>query len=190
MRLNKTIRQEIVQTALIKAFSKRKEELKQNLIKFADELYDFTYGETVSKFKNAPPEWLYYNNTARIDAPGFSYKTTEKTLNYDLYLTVPKAFPIHFDYGNKIKLTPEHPLFDKSQELVHTHMDLWAEEEALEAKLNSIVNSVSTLKQLLEIWPECANILPKDISPAPLAIVPISLINDVNKALGMAKPIK
>lgn len=62
--------------------------------------------------------------------------------------------------------------------------DRKAARSKLAAELNAILDSVTTTKRLIEIWPEVESMVP--IQAKPTALIPTETINSINKALGKA----
>lgn len=70
--------------------------------------------------------------------------------------------------------------------MAEEHAAIRDEKEALRVKLSALVYSVTTLPRLREAWPECEQFLPNTApKTVSTAIVPVELVPELNKALGV-----
>lgn len=85
----------------------------------------------------------------------------------------------------------DHPFFEKldALQMVVTErkeeLDVIKQQRAqLRAEVGAVIGTVTTIKRLLEVWPECKNFLP-DVNSAPSGLPPAVLISELNKKLGV-----
>lgn len=64
--------------------------------------------------------------------------------------------------------------------------DVEERERALRAKVKAVIESVTTVGRLVEVWPEVQDFLP-EVMAGPKGNLPATLISDLNAELGIAK---
>ena len=186
-RLNNTIRDNIVNAAVSDAFGERLEEHKAKETPLADKLYEMTYGEISEKVRKAklPEEWTRSSATLRIDCDGYSYYVTDKNLKNSLEMSKPNYMPVP-GYCGHITIKPDHPMYQEFQDWLNEYIDLNEEKAKLTADVKAMFHSCNTVKQLLDKWPE-SEVYLKAIPSRGTAIVPLMLVKDVNKRIGLPK---
>ncbi|WP_238878662.1 Nmad5 family putative nucleotide modification protein [Achromobacter xylosoxidans] len=185
MRLTKEFRDALIGKALKHAFTAREKDHETATTALADALYEYTHGAAEKIAKKLPQGWVSHDLEIRIDAAGFSWNPNHTGLkNYSLKMSKARAFPRYEDKA--IKVGGAHPLNELAQAVAAEHAAIRDEKDALRVKLRALVYSVTTLPRLREAWPECEQFLP-DAAPKIIstAIVPVELVPQVNKALGI-----
>lgn len=96
--------------------------------------------------------------------------------------------------GNEIyRLTPsrdlcllaaDDPLTVEFHKLDDEKRSLEQQHEEVKVNVYAALNSVSTVKRLLEVWPECKELLPADLDTAKAAM-PALIVSDLNKMIGL-----
>jgi hypothetical protein len=88
-------------------------------------------------------------------------------------------------------ITTDHPYVKAKEAHAEAYRNLCAKETALregkraaERKVLTIIESVTTIKRLLEIWPEVHEFLPEMVS-GEAGAVPAELISEINKEFGI-----
>jgi hypothetical protein len=88
-------------------------------------------------------------------------------------------------------ITTDHPYVKAKEAHAEAYRNLCAKESALregkraaERKVLTIIESVTTIKRLLEIWPEVHEFLPEMVS-GEAGAVPAELISEINKEFGI-----
>ncbi|WP_441253673.1 Nmad5 family putative nucleotide modification protein [Bradyrhizobium sp. 613_E4_N2_2] len=185
MKLNAAHRASIVEKAIKHAFDKREKAHEKERMKFADDLYTHHHGDAEKIAAKLPAGWVEYSNTLIIDHPQFTWP---ERVNFDTYarmgMVMSKARPWP-DSAVSIKVNPGHPFHDRATDLARAEVALKAERRALRIKLNTVVNNANTLKQLAEQWPAGVKFFPAETKPESRALVPASLISDINTTLGL-----
>lgn len=85
--------------------------------------------------------------------------------------------------SNRVAITPENPLNDEFDaiELEQKTIDDLRLQIKLEA--NAILNSVTTIKKLIEVWPECKELIPEDEQSQSTALV--ANVSKLNTMIGL-----
>lgn len=65
-------------------------------------------------------------------------------------------------------------------------VDLHEKMRADKRRIRTVMDSVTTVKRLTEVWPEVADYLPEEVS-GPAGQLPAEIIADLNKSLGLTK---
>lgn len=186
MRLTKEFREELIGRALVHAFKAREIAHAAATTALADALYDHTHGSVEKLARKLPQGWVDHSTRLTISAAGFSWRHRDDGMqNNILKLSTSRPFPRYGDQHG-MAVGGEHPLNDQAQAVAEEHAAIRDEKEALRVKLSALVYSVTTLPRLREAWPECEQFLP-DTTPKTVstAIVPVELVPELNKALGI-----
>ena len=186
-RLNNSIRDSIINAAVFDAFDEKIKKHKAKETPLADKLYEMTYGEISEKVRKAklPEGWTRSSTRLRIICDGFQYYRTDKNLSDQLEMSESNYVPLS-GYDNHLTIGPEHPMFQEFQDWLNEHIDIQAEKAKLLADVKANVYSCNTVKQLLDKWPE-SEVYLKAIPTRGTAIVPLMLVKDVNKRIGLPK---
>lgn len=81
-------------------------------------------------------------------------------------------------------LPTNHPLADEFHALQEREQELKSRKKAIAAQVSAVVDGVTTIKKLLEIWPEARELLPPNEQPI-ISNVPAVLITELNAAIGL-----
>lgn len=81
-------------------------------------------------------------------------------------------------------LAADHPLADEFYALEKRREELENRAKVIKAQVWAVVDSVTTIKKLLEVWPEARELLPPDEQPV-ITNVPAVLITSLNSAIGL-----
>ncbi|CAB3850231.1 hypothetical protein LMG26846_01954 [Achromobacter insuavis] len=186
MRLTKEFREELIGKALKRAFSAREKAHQEATIALADAVYAHEYGQTGKIADKLPQGWCDSDKQIWIEAAGFSWRSGTDGKQYNgLHMSKSRRVP-RYQNGKPVKIGGAHPLNDQAQAVATEHAAIRDDKEALRVKLRALVYSVTTLPRLREAWPECEQFLP-DSAPKTVstAIVPVELVPELNKALGI-----
>lgn len=77
------------------------------------------------------------------------------------------------------------PLTQRYQKWEATESKLYTEEMAMRADVMAALENVTTVKNLLKVWPEAEELLPSDMAPKPKAKLPMVRTADLNAAIGL-----
>lgn len=78
----------------------------------------------------------------------------------------------------------DHPLAVEFHAMEDAHQEVCEREKVLTAQVMSVLNSATTIKKLVEIWPEARELLPPNEQPI-ISNVPAVLISSLNAAIGL-----
>jgi hypothetical protein len=182
VKLTNHARDQIIQNALHGAFEKERKANKARLTKLADKCYRSTVSVATEKAaRQAPDDFLYLCNViSRIYFRDAELRRNMDTA-YDVELSRAVPFP-----GRHTTLTIE------SKELHAEYVEIMRVERELDQKHNDLaeslkrtVYSTSSLKKLIEMWPEVENFLPASVT-APKPMLPALPVGDLNNALRAA----
>ncbi|HHR6131916.1 TPA: Nmad5 family putative nucleotide modification protein [Providencia alcalifaciens] len=94
----------------------------------------------------------------------------------DIYLLTPAE--------NKCLFAADHELSKRFEKLNKKEINIEKKEADIEANVQAALNSVTTIKRLIEIWPESKELISNDISRA-TATLPALQVEDLNKLIGL-----
>lgn len=94
----------------------------------------------------------------------------------DIYLLTPD--------DNKCLFSADHELSKRFEKLNKKESKIKKKESEIEANVQATLNSVTTIKRLIEIWPESKELIPTDISKASI-LLPALQVEDLNKLIGL-----
>lgn len=171
VRLTNFIRQYVLDGLIAKRFSAEDKALKKEKLEFGTKAYRATYPEW-KRMAGLPKGWMsdYGSFTVRLNGERHSLRTDKE-----------------------IRLPVSERERQLSPDVVVEFRNLLKKEELFESQRDSAVQaarsvlwSVSTLKRLLEVWPEAEPFLPKDLAQTTTALaLPISQLNAVFKLGGV-----
>lgn len=188
-RLNTNLRDKIVANALTKAgITKQRQELNEARYAWADELRLAALGTTdealtklaakVKKAHEAIPEIARraYNDPCCIREYVYANLGGLKMcVHFRQKSYAPTEQPT-FD--------ADHPLTTRFHELENAGKDIEDRAEALKVQVRAVVNSVSTVKQLLNVWPEAKELLPATVEESKSKL-PAVRVENLNAMIGL-----
>ncbi|HDL7837900.1 TPA: hypothetical protein PXP42_003661 [Yersinia enterocolitica] len=194
-RLNQSMRKKIVDNAVNKALTERKATLKSTYDKWVEDVRVLTIGG-----KEKEDEYLKIaekiNKLEKMIPEQFRDNKFELAKNYYIHLNIGgSCFMI--DSGSERIIcanTDRH----NGRFVIQADNSLairWTENEAEKARIDglektirvnaeAVVNSVSSVKKLMEVWPECAELLPKEIERQ-IINLPTVQIDQLNTMIGI-----
>ena len=98
-----------------------------------------------------------------------------------------KTYIAHPDYAvsnYNITLSAENPLVQEFHDIENRKTDLSKEKNALAAKVQGVLTTVNTVKQLLAVWPEAVELLPPP-THKPSTALPVVQVSSLNRAIGL-----
>lgn len=184
MRLTKEFRDELIGRALKRAFATREAEHEKRSTQLADALYDYTHGAAEKLARKLPQGWVSFDKAINIDAAGFSWNPNRTGLKYfTLQMSRARPFPRHDE--KSIKVGGAHVCNDMAQAVAAEYAAIRDDKEALRVKLQALVYACTTVAKLRAAWPECEQFLPEAAPKPSTALVPVDLVPELNKALGL-----
>lgn len=194
-RLNKDIRSDIVQNAVDKAVSQRKDNLTTLRKEIANEAYkmatkDVDEPKLVKKAKRLIEELSQVLDADVINAIEANTLSQRIRVNYN-----GQRIDARFD-GARLSVTGVSHWFNKgfpvpaNTRLADMCDNFFKEEarikeisESVRANVRATVESVTTVKKLLELWPEAAELLPETESKG--AALPVVQRDQLNTMIGL-----
>lgn len=177
-RLTNSIRSTILKKARSKAFDTKDADIQCKFNQFGEQLYRHSYGAYEAKMREFPPGYFftYDKRDIRVKEPDeFGWVTINVQFS-DL-----KPFPrstIEYD-----QIGIGHPMHADIAPLIQELHGLRKEKEEFELNVSSILFSVHTVERLLEVWPEIADMVPKQEKKA--LPIPVDLTVKLNDLLGL-----
>lgn len=174
-RLTNDMRNGIVFSLVQYRFNKPSEALRQQWIKFADEVYEDIYDAKQRRLMASLPEgWLPMEDSMHVAFGG---------LREMLKMTKKRTFPYLSVRSSTIKIyAADHPLSSKHMSLTNERKDLLADRTKCKIQAEAILSSVSTVAMLLDVWPEIKSFIP---GQTPKLQVPALRIAELNTALNL-----
>lgn len=186
-RLNQSIREAIVDAAIAKAGIN--ERIKANAARRLD------WNDRVRVQLNGMTD-------AELDALSAEYKALlariPKHLGYDYQIVGKRTYgavnlagiTVRLDFDSYRYLGYDagtllagDPLVDEFYALEDEKKQLTDEKQVLEAQLRGLLDGITTIKKLLEVWPEARELLPA--TEAKAANLPTVLVSSLNAAIGL-----
>lgn len=178
MRLSEQVRSTILDRALKHGFDKDRALLKKREKTLGEMAYNDIYSKKVRDLMQALPAG-YLPETSNVlcrfgSTEGRVYFEKEKRVpaKHDRYSAVAKIFP------------GDHKLTQQYLELSQQQKDLNTRYKETREQIKAILYSVTTLKKLQEIWPECEPFI-KDMLITQKPALPAVPVKEVNKSLGL-----
>lgn len=200
MKLTNEIRNSIVVKAMAGYKSAEKAKIEERRIAFGTEMYEHTYGKDEATVFTLAKFWYDMDDEIVISCEGFEQKRRnyDKSDPDDLNSVIPlgrnRPFPNTLSCSDVTlapakedrngKHMPAHPLYAKAQKLVKDHRVIVKQETELREKIQALLRSCNTDKQLLQAWPEAEQFLPKTFEHS-TALVPVGMSDAINAALGI-----
>lgn len=176
VRLNNKVRDKIVKEALSKAFGDKTKKHKEKQLKFAQACRVYMFGGP-AKFKKlkevveANPDLpVHIKEWAGVNIGGlFSYFDFPKDIHPKKDITIPG----------------DHKLAAEFNKLISEKSKISEDRKSLSATLNGLLYSVNTTKQLLEVWPECKELLSESEVEPKKDNLPAIQMAEINKQIGI-----
>jgi hypothetical protein len=181
IKLSNHVRDQIIQKAMNGAFEKDEKALKANLVKFADKCYRMTVSAAQEKAaRQAPDDFLNLCNVAsRVYVRDDKGDLKFNEWSMDLSRTVP------FPNGVTAITVKSDAMVEEFRALDAARTALTEKRAQLKESLKRTVYSTSSLRKLIEMWPEVEGFLPGSLS-APKPQLPALPVGDLNNALRAA----
>lgn len=196
-RLNRRIKDDIIDNAVIKAgIPGRKEALITRRAEWAERVRIAAIGGEEMDKKIQSIKKRFENAVKEV--PDSVLENTVFRTDYDIYLNVAGArFRAYFNgkgyyRGDQVyRITPADFTIKADDPLAKEFSDIEAEESAISEEESTIrvnvegaLSEVTTVKKLLEVWPEVKELLPSDLSPVKKQL-PAVKSSDLNKLIGL-----
>lgn len=176
MKLNQEHKQQIVNELIAATFETQEKELKEAGFNLADELYVNLHGA---------------ENLALMDKLPDGYLQKEAAISFRLkdgrygYIGLKNAERMADKFARTNMIQHEHPMYDKLAIHLDLLEDLDSTKHQARTQARAVVNKATTLKRLLEMWPEIEpftrNIAPK------IQNLPAVQVSELNKIFNLPK---
>lgn len=180
-KLTTSIRDKIIHNALKNAFAVEKAQIAEEKVAFAKMVYDHVVPAEHQEILSKVPA-CYLNRGSnvsfRLRAPGASAYTR---INVSMGEERPQSHELFY---NNIHI--EDAAIDAAWSAIHEReRQVENATSELREKISQVVWSVSTVKRLLEVWPEGKEFIPASAT-APAASLPAVVVTGLNEMLAKA----
>ncbi len=121
--------------------------------------------------------------TTSNSSEGYSFGGCRDTLSYGSDKNGEDLSLYSASWENRL-FAADHPLSVEWNEIRQHQEVLSSQKEKVTQAVTAAVNSVTTVKRLLEIWPEAAELLPDDVEESKPSFPAIS-VDDLNAIVGL-----
>jgi len=160
-----------------KVFGERLKTLSRNKVEFADFVYGEMYTEDqIKMMKEAPDGAFVMSNTVKFHNDSGNRKESTMSVARPFFYIDSDNWKGRFFPNASHVFVKNEIIFKKSQEIEK-------EERKLHSSVMSAMAGITTLKKLLEVWPEVTNYLPSEDAPVYLPAIPFAGINEMIAAM-------
>lgn len=92
--------------------------------------------------------------------------------------------PAPYQYGNSINFAADHKFTDQFKKIEKMQSDLDDLASSIRTNVSALVSSVNTDSQLIKAWPESKELLPEEISK-PVVNLPSADVKSLNEMIGI-----
>jgi hypothetical protein len=179
-RLTVDIKNSILVAVLHHAFEKREKELIAQEHELAGLVYADVYKDTFAKMNALPDGYLPERSDISV---AFGSKDSIAVLHMRGLYRCAKKWHGWCDGVPKI-YEHKHPLTLHYQRYAKAKDALKQERKDAERKANAVINSVTTVKRLLQVWPEAEKFIKPHLGNSESRALTVPMI-ELNKALGL-----
>lgn len=179
VRLTKYIRETVLARLLKHAFEAREKALEKDKHTFARQVYDAIYPAAIQKAMKALPKG--YLPTASYLMVSFDGKYTHVYFGESRLVAECHQYG---QYGAAKVFGPKDPLTVRYHELEKIEDALTAEKSKAKSSAEAALNSCTTVKKLIEVWPEVEPFV-KDFATTSQSRALAIPIKELNKSLGL-----
>jgi len=178
VRLTKEMRLKILSRLLGHAFGKRESELQADDEAFGLAVYEDVYEPLVRRrMRSLPDGFMMKRGHLKAAFGGQQDQVAWKGL-------LPTASAHEYDRAKSYPA--DHPLSLKHDELEKRRGRLRAEKDGVRSQIRGVLESVTTLRQLAEVWPEASSFVQDFVESGPVAVTALALpIKSLNEQLGL-----
>lgn len=184
IKLNATIRDEIIENVMKDAFKSEKNMLEALVHEFSLRVYNTIFSaEEQAAMKTLPKDLFYWSDNRSVKLNSKSEKDT--TTKFTLKFKNSKVFSTHFQYSASRELTVPPELVHEADDLNRQADAIREREGELRSKVHGVVMAAATVQRLLETWPEAKPFIPARIM-APKPALPAVIVKELNATLAVA----
>ena len=178
IRLTIALKDSIVRAALDFRFAEEEEQLLRDRKEFGDRCYLHVYDEKAREIMGMAQHY-FYGRAFDMDA---SIRMYFGGRNVSLPMSKERPF-FSVDPEEANKVLNDHPLAIEFDRLQGRKENLREEKKEIRAYIRQVVNSVSTTKKLLEVWPDCEPFIEQAVPAVAPMHLPAIKIKDLNRKL-------
>lgn len=192
-RLTNAIRDKIIKNATTKALTEANAKLEQLRNDFTTGLLAFAVGDKLEQLQgiqsqietliDSVPEQFKYNSASEYVNKDRLLRLNIAGLAVDWTLDESHVFP-YTSYRDRFAIPHGHELvntwneYEKQREFVQSRTD------TVQVNVKAMVYSATTVKKLIELWPECVELLPATIDK-PVVNLPSVKVEELNSLIGI-----
>jgi len=178
VRLTQDMRQKILCRLLEHAFGDRQKELRTDDEAFGLAVYEDVYDVLTRRRMKAFPEgFLKLKIHLKVAFGGQQDQVCWKGL---------RPTSAAHEYDRAKSYLADHPLSKRRDELEQRRSRLREEQNKSRSQIKSVLDSCSTIRQLVEIWPEASSFVEDFAASGPAAVTALALpIKSLNEQLGL-----
>lgn len=172
-RLTKTLKHRVIQNLLMDAFTRRWELLKEDEVALALKVRDEALGEHAICFQSLPRHFVDWASTVTVrDSRGRVYRLSYSK-GGDATVSVPRFL------ATSRYLPESRGLLKGVESFLERREQLIKDTDEARLAVRTILDSVTTTKRLLEVWPEVEKYLPGEGKPveSKALVPPVSELN-------------
>lgn len=167
-KLTKYIRDDILKAAVDHRFGPEYVALDRREGLLATKVYRAVFHADFERMTSLPDGWLYETNSVCVQ---LGTQHTQLRSEKDIRLPWSKR-------GDCLAVFDgSHPFAEEYEAILRDRKDLDARRKKAKNAARSVLYSVSTVKQLVKVWPEVTEFVPLDSKPAQLPALPIAELN-------------
>lgn len=191
MKLTNWHREQIVKAASHAAFAKRQAEHNAALRKIGDKAYIKLFSPKLRK----QMEELGDMFVSKSDTCKFSFfadaSTEDRTRHYFLFtkpVPVPRAL-FDYYYGVEVPVDAIKPLIELESAEMLNGKKLKEERGEFEKQVKGLLSTVTTVAKLMEVWPECRDLMPATFWKDEPKLLPAINTAHLNEMILAGKPV-
>lgn len=184
VKLNAEMRTNILNEIIGDRYEVRRKELALREKAFGKKVVDFFITDEIkAKIAELPKNWFPAPYYLAVRFAGEYENFYFKDYGFQEHIAVPRCLDCVQN------LPGNHPLSEERDELKNAEKDINSEETADRNRIKAILQSVSSSKQLIEVWPELETIVNKHCHGTPKMKIglPAIVVDDINNKFNLPK---
>jgi len=185
VKLSNDSRDQIIKNAMHGAFEADFKAINKRLSELAMKCYrTVVLEEDEKKARKAPAEFLSLTNSVSLQ---FHDPETHRRVSTESNIEIPKSMPFRSNSSCGHVKVEDSALYAAYKQIDADRCTLHEKRGALRDSIKRTVYSTTSLKKLIEMWPEVEGFLPADMTaPKPqLPALPVADLNEALKAAGI-----
>lgn len=181
IRLSNYIKDTVIARLMKHAFEEREKALKAEEYGIGDAVYKDVYSAAVRrKMDDMPKGFLLEDDDLKVQFEGNSFT--------HIHFGERRRIAQSHKYNAAKVYDSKHPLTERYREWKKRESALKNEKRTTKSNARAVLDSVSTLKKLIEVWPEVEQFV-EDFKPSATgkAQLPALPLKDLNRSLGLNK---